>query len=84
MNPTLGTESLQKARLVICPRCYSERTRPATVTARMDAFFRWGGLTPHRCRSCSHRFYKRGVPAPQPPLDDAKAEAHTAETVETR
>ena len=60
LNPTLGPENIAKGKLAICPRCYSDRTRPATLT-RLDGLFRLAGYYPHRCRACSHRFYKRGA-----------------------
>ena len=42
-----------------CPQCDSSRIRPATPI-KIDAFFRLFRLSPHRCRSCAHRFYRLG------------------------
>jgi hypothetical protein len=77
LQPTLHHDAAA-ARLVICPRCYSDRTRPATRT-KVDALFRLTGLSPHRCKSCAHRFYKRG-PADDMNVEDAAGE----EALETR
>jgi hypothetical protein len=56
---------------VICPRCNSDRTRPA-ASNRWDPLYRLAKLSPHRCRSCSHRFYKRvGTATPGPGAEPA-------------
>ena len=61
------------------------RTHPARNSHHgIDALFRLAGFSPHRCRSCAHRFYKRGVSPEGPPLDDEGAGAPAQETVETR
>jgi hypothetical protein len=57
--PSLTHEGTDRTGSVICPRCFSDRTRPATRT-KLDGLFRLTGFSPHRCRSCAHRFYKRG------------------------
>jgi hypothetical protein len=64
--PVFADESEKSGEIVICPRCYSARTRRATHKG-LDSLLRLAGLTPHRCRSCTHRFYKRLVPASMMP-----------------
>ncbi len=81
LNPTLVPEGDKKCNAVVCPRGYSDRTRPATRT-RLDGLFRLTGFIPHRCRSCAHRFYKRG-PAGVDPLDEENSESRE-EILETR
>jgi hypothetical protein len=83
LNPVPDARSDSKARMVICPRCFSERTRPA-ARGWLDRVYRVGGFTPHRCRSCSHRFYVRGAPESESPFGDGGAEAHIEEAIETR
>jgi hypothetical protein len=78
LQPTLG-EPGTKLKAVVCPRCYSERTRPATLT-RLDGLFRLTGFNPHRCRSCAHRFYKRGA-ASDPVHDEDGAHTPSEEAV---
>ena len=58
---TLPPAQEAKDKIPRCPKCLSERIRPATHT-RLDLVFRLIGLTPHRCRACTHRFYKYGPP----------------------
>jgi hypothetical protein len=82
LHPTLTPEAGKQNKLVICPRCYSERTRPATLT-RIDALFRLTGYSPHRCKACAHRFYKRGATA-APGVDEEGVEGRTEEVMETR
>lgn len=62
LMPTLAGELGQSPANVACPRCFSDRTRPATLN-RLDRILRLANVIPHRCRSCSHRFYKRGAPS---------------------
>jgi hypothetical protein len=83
LSPTMQVESDKPVRRFVCPRCYSDRIRPATLT-RLDSIFRLAGFSPHRCRSCSHRFYKRGVPVTDRPHDDDDTETRTEEALETR
>jgi hypothetical protein len=80
--PSLGHVAGAKAKTVVCPRCFSERTRPATRT-KIDGLFRLAGFTPHRCRSCAHRFYKRGTASDESFGDDHGA-PRTEEALETR
>ena len=68
--------------LIACPRCYSVLTRPATPN-RVDALLRLAGMYPHRCRSCSHRFYKKGVPGTELPADEHET-ARSSEMMEIR
>ena len=49
-------------RVTICPRCLSDRTRPAAL-GRLDRILHMAGFNPHRCKSCAHRFYKRDTAA---------------------
>jgi hypothetical protein len=81
LKPTLVSEGVGNTRLVVCPRCYSERTRPATRN-RLDGILLLAGFTPHRCRSCAHRFYKRG--SVDAHAYDESSETHSEDTVETR
>jgi hypothetical protein len=67
---------------VICPRCFSDRTRPATL-GRLDRIFHIAGFTPHRCKSCAHRFYKRDAAAGTP-LDDGQPPPRTPDAMETQ
>ena len=80
--PSLGHELHEKLKAMVCPRCFSERTRPATRT-KIDGLFRLTGFTPHRCRSCGHRFYKRGT-ASDSSLEDEHGDAQSEEALETR
>ena len=75
--PADGVETNAGNPIVVCPRCYSDRTRPATPN-RWDQLYRLARLFPHRCRSCSHRFYKRVGPSQLAPED------RPAEVMETR
>jgi len=83
LNPTMISEAQKKVKLVVCPRCFSERVRPASAV-RLDALFRLTGLNPHRCRSCSHRFYKRGGVTSELPIEDENMTSRTEEVVESR
>jgi hypothetical protein len=58
--------------ILTCPRCASIRVRPATPVG-IDRLFRLAGLKPHRCRSCSHRFYKMGEVVLAEPAEDKAA-----------
>jgi hypothetical protein len=78
--PSLVSETAGH-RIVICPRCYSDRTRPATL-GRLDRLFHMAGFTPHRCRSCAHRFYKRDA-GESTPLDDGPP-PRTPDAMETQ
>ena len=62
LSPAFVTESEDANGIVVCPRCYSVRTRLATLN-RWDHVFRLAKFTPYRCRSCSHRFYRRSTPS---------------------
>jgi hypothetical protein len=81
--PALVAEPDGRIKSVICPRCYSERTRPASA-ARLDGIFRLAGYSPYRCRSCTNRFYKRGMSAGEIHVTEEHAEARTEETVDSR
>jgi len=83
LNPTMVFDEQKKIKLVVCPRCFSERTRPASPV-RLDALFRLTGLSPHRCRSCSHRFYKRGGVTSELPIDDEDVTSRTEEVLESQ
>lgn len=72
----------RKHDVVVCPRCYSIMTRPATPN-RVDGLLRLAGMIPHRCRSCSHRFYKKGTAAPETPAE-GEHEAQSEEMMEIR
>lgn len=86
VNATLLPEA-DKSKIIVCPLCHSERTRPATATV-MDGVFRLAGLSPYRCRACAHRFYKRGVvPAEETNPEQTNAETSAerrSEVMETR
>lgn len=64
LMPTLKSADEEKAKkgAVNCPRCDSARVRVATRNS-LDELFGLIRLTPHRCRTCSHRFYKFRVVA---------------------
>ena len=79
LQPAFAAESGNGGGIMICPRFYSDRTRPATLN-RLDRILRLGGFFPHRCRSCSHRFYKRDAPVAMAPGD---RESRTADAMET-
>jgi hypothetical protein len=82
LNAQKSAES-RKHEVIACPRCYSILTRPATPN-RVDGLLRLAGMIPHRCRACSHRFYKKGVPAPDAPAEGEQAEAQSEEMMEIR
>jgi hypothetical protein len=80
--PALTAEAVKPSSIVVCPRCFSDRTRPATAN-HWDRLFRLAGFTPHRCKSCAHRFYKRESPASSAP-DNGQPPARTPNAMETR
>jgi len=82
-NPTMVSEAQKKIKLAVCPRCFSERIRPASPS-RLDALFRLTGMSPQRCRSCSHRFYKRGGVSPEQAVDEENMTSRTEEVLESR
>jgi hypothetical protein len=67
--PTLKLAARRKVDIVVCPRCNSERTRPATGT-RLDGLLKLAGFSPYRCRACAYRFYKRGNASESHPEED--------------
>jgi hypothetical protein len=83
LGPSLSPEPENSGGTVFCPQCYSDRTRPATLN-RLDILFRLAKYTPHRCRSCSHRFYKRGKAGPNGLTDDGQPESRSRAAMETR
>ena len=84
-QPDRQLETRPVSDILTCPRCSSIRVRPATPTG-IDRLFRLAGIKPHRCRSCSHRFYKTGEvvlaeqtedkvePASRPPTEALEAQ----------
>jgi len=58
--------------ILTCPRCASIRVRRAKPVG-IDRLFRLAGLKPHRCRTCSHRFYKMGEVVLAEPAEDKAA-----------
>ncbi len=81
-QPVLSANSVSAAGAVVCPRCFSDRTRPATLN-RLDRVLRLAGYFPYRCRSCADRFYKRGAPAIIE-AEDESAETRTSEAMEAQ
>jgi hypothetical protein len=68
-QPESEPETPLDSEILTCPQCASIRVRPAKPTG-IDWLFRWAGLKPHRCRACSHRFYKMGEVVLAEPLED--------------
>jgi hypothetical protein len=41
----------------MCPSCHSSDISRSRKRKLVDAFMRWMGKTPYRCRDCQKRFY---------------------------
>jgi transposase-like protein len=53
-----GVRAMHAAVMPQCPRCGWHDVRPSMIRTALDRALSALSLSPFRCRSCGHRFYR--------------------------